>query len=503
MNKAKTYILKNERLLTAVSFGFFVFMMLFNLMHSALWGDEWVEYSISQAGIRSGTMYGRIVGTFQPPLYNFIMHFWLKISTSLFWFRFFNVVIGSISFVFLYLTIKTLISKKAACLTTGVLAVCYNWVYCIQECSEYALMLCCVFGAIFFYVKCLEGFSYPKAAGFILSCVLAMYSQYGAVFVIVPLLILFFLGNVTDAGSDIRRKLTLILAYVFSLVFFAAPLYLKFARLQMAGNEISKHTVTLGHNLLTELPFTFGQIAAYLFGLNTGNVWPVLFGVMGWAAFILTILIIKGNADRTKKSLLMAMWIGYLAHYLLVQAHIYAMLHPNQSSGFFSRYSYFYIPIMSVIFPVLIHEGRGLIRYNGSFVKYAAVCFSCFVIGISTFAVLKNWHKSYDDKYAGIWMENEGWQDTTYVFGVARYGFNYYVTHADGYKDGFLDKTEYMSETVSDEKLAKRFWAWNSNWGNSGWKGTVERARQLGYTVEIYDDSGSAGQLAYCFLPSE
>ena len=59
--------IKKRNCFIVILFAFFVFMMVFHITHSALWGDEWNEYYFSQASIRNGDMYKRIIGTYQPP----------------------------------------------------------------------------------------------------------------------------------------------------------------------------------------------------------------------------------------------------------------------------------------------------------------------------------------------------------------------------------------------------------------------------------------------------
>lgn len=66
---------KKERNFLFIVFGFFLFTMLFRLTHSALWGDEWVEYQFSQACISTGELYMKVINTFQPPMYNHVMHY--------------------------------------------------------------------------------------------------------------------------------------------------------------------------------------------------------------------------------------------------------------------------------------------------------------------------------------------------------------------------------------------------------------------------------------------
>ena len=119
---------------------------------------------------------------------------------------------------------------------------------------------------------------------------------------------------------------------------------------------------------------------------------------------------------------------------------------------------------------------------------------------LSAYSTLKNWNKALDNQFADIWMENNGWENTTYLYGTASYGFNYYVSHADGYRDGYLNNA---TTSVDNNNLPLCFWAWRTNWGGDGWQSTIDRAKELGYTVTIYKDYGYSGQLAFCSYDGE
>ena len=118
------------------------------------------------------------------------------------------------------------------------------------------------------------------------------------------------------------------------------------------------------------------------------------------------------------------------------------------------------------------------------------------ISAVSFFGVVKNWNKAYDDQFAEIWLENEGWKDTTYIYGI-KYGFYYYIKDSENYQESYLVN---VTTKVDNENLPESFWAWRTNWGGDGWKITIDKARELGYEVTIYNDSGYAGQLAYCTL---
>ena len=497
MNTKIKKMIKNEQMQLFFCFLFFLFMCVFNLMHSSLWGDEWVEYYYSQKAIKTGDMYNAIISTFQPPLYNFVMHFWLKINQSLIWFRLFNVVIGLLSAVFIYKANRMLYTKKIGILSITVLAVCFHWIYCIQECSEYALMLMCLCAAIYYYVSCNVCFNYLKFIGFILFSVLAIYSQYGSVFVAIPLLALFFVKYMFDSKNDLKEKFIIIAVYGISFLLFAVPLYLFFLSKQLEHNGITENTVSFNGSIIRDIPFVLGQILGYLFGMNEGTVWPIVFSIISVIVLVLcTMIIINLKIDWSKRSIIIALALGYVLHFVLVQLHIYSMIHPGQSAGFFARYSYFYIPIFCVAIPIIIYENKHIFAETSILKKYAASILILCILIVSFINVIKNWNKANDDVYIKIWEENEGWNDYTYLYGV-KYGFYYYVKQLDNYDESLLDK---VSKSVDNENLPKHFWAWRINWGGDGWQTTVDKARSLGYTVTIYDDSGYAGQLAYCTL---
>ena len=117
-------------------------------------------------------------------------------------------------------------------------------------------------------------------------------------------------------------------------------------------------------------------------------------------------------------------------------------------------------------------------------------------LSVSFTNIIKKWKKALDDEFIEIREENEGWNDHTYLYGVS-YGFFYYVTQLDTYKEDYLDR---VSTSVNNSNLPPRFWAWQINWGGDGWRTTTNIARSIGYIFTVYNDSGYEGQLAYCEL---
>lgn len=478
---------------TGISFTFLFFSMVYNLMYSAPWGDEWVEYNVSQLNLVDGSMYNSIIGTFQPPLYNFLMHFWLKLNNSILAFRLFNVVLGVISSIALFKGLINITNRFIANISIILLGTTYTYIYCIQECSEYALMLTFLFWAIYFFIECDRDNTRKKQIFFILMCVGAMYSQYGAFFIVLPLLLFNFIRNYK---SDIKW---IFKAYLLSFIFFVIPLYHFFAKIQIGNNQITNNSnISISFELIKNLPLIFGDILAYFYNmLYKTEFTSNCFRLLGIVILISAVYLISNKkVSFEKKYLLLTMVISYTLFYFLVSYNIYAMIHPNESLGFTSRYTYFFMPLFCFVFPIIINE---IIKISK---QYAIKCITSIatiliviLLFISTYpSILNNWHKAYDDEFAKIWGYNSGYNDTTYLIGgLAGTAFNYYVS-----KSGCeLQQNVFYEDSIDLNNLPERFWLWRTNWANNIWQETVDYAKASGYLVEIYANH-SSGQLARC-----
>lgn len=102
---------------------FLLLVISYKLANASLWGDEITEFlyskylfempdSVPDMGWNLHNMYERIVFTFQPPLYNIVMYFWLKFSDSEWWLRAFGVLMGLIGGVGTYISINKVTKSK-------------------------------------------------------------------------------------------------------------------------------------------------------------------------------------------------------------------------------------------------------------------------------------------------------------------------------------------------------------------------------------------------------
>lgn len=179
---------------------------------------------------------------FHPPLYHYLVYFWLRIGKEEWWLRTTSVFAGMFSVYFTYLFSKKLLDKKIGLFTALFLATSPFHVYYSQELRPYALS--CLLAIISFYLFIdtmyeKKKFSFP----FVLVNILGLYTLYFFPFVLISqFLFLLFLK---------REK----------LAFWA------------------KHTIFSFLAFLPWLPFFINQLKEGSNWARASSVWPKMVSV--------------------------------------------------------------------------------------------------------------------------------------------------------------------------------------------------------------------------------
>lgn len=477
---------------------FFIFTMCYQLMHSGLWGDEWVEYTVSMQSIRDGSMFASVRETYQPPLYNIVMHFWLSVNTSLLWFRSFNIAAGIASGIFMFLTVRRLCGFRSALYALTALACCYRWIYCIQECSEYALMLTFLSGALYFYVRAYEDGKTTDCLMMVLFCVAAIYTQYGAAFAAVPMLSIYFISVFLRRDILLRRKAAAAVIYGSAAVFGAVPLMRNYLFAQMMRNELLEKPHPDWRRMLGDIPTALGKILGYFYAADKAEALYTIYTVLGIVILAAAVLLVVNKKEEPlARSLALILLLCYLLHVAAVVSEIYGVTHPGNVKGYPSRYSYFYMQLFVVVFPVL---ASFIFKNIAERVKRPAALFLGAAGGVLLFISLYylsfNWEKALDDRFADIWYERGGMQEVTFLTGRPHTGAEYYITHHEGYRKGDMDL---VMTSISIEELPDSFYIWDTNWGGEMLEPLLESAADRGYRTEYLLQGGEYGDsLIYC-----
>ena len=153
---------QSEYLILIIVVVVFFLLYLTQLTQSGLWYDEAIEYLYSKfltgkvaCGGDTTNMYERICLTYQPPLYNILMYFWLLFFDSEWLFRLPGVIITFIGSLGIYFGIKHISTWKWGIAGMIVFLMSSSVIYYALECAEYNLLLCMESWALYFLIRCL------------------------------------------------------------------------------------------------------------------------------------------------------------------------------------------------------------------------------------------------------------------------------------------------------------------------------------------------------------
>ena len=426
-------IRRRESILTGVAFAFYLFITCYKLTNASLWVDETVEYWYSKimfgpipfdgnGAVGTTNMYQRIISTYQPPLYNVIMHFWLKVSDTEWWFRFFGVVMGFLGMIGIYKSVKKISNAFFAAIAVVFSATVYQLVYYWQECSEYCLMLGLLCWTLYFWILLLQEANRKNIILFTVSAIVSVYSQYGAAFPVLVMAVVAFLVIIWTKNK--KNIVAICISYVSALIFAALPLYFFFLRPQMLEqSEGVKNSFIVGTDLLKDVFYKLQVVFKWNFvSYYSEEVTWILFMIL-ICGIVVSLIFSKSQIIRLLIIMNICTWVCY---YVVTKLGIYAF------GSFGNRYGLFFIPSWIVIFFGVGYDlysilERGILKKWDLHNIFVGICL-CFVF---CYAILSwnlkledNWKKENIRGAVNAWYEQNAAKKSTIVYYGADSGFD-------------------------------------------------------------------------------
>ena len=427
---------------TLISFLIYFFVTLHNLTHASLWYDETIEYWFSKIMFgptpfdNMGSMYERIVITYQPPLYNFLMFFWLKISSSEWWFRFFGVVAGFTFNLALFKTIYRVGDAFFANCAVIFSVFSFQLVYYWQECSEYCLVLAMLAWAIYYFFRCLKEQKRRDYILFTLFCSLAIYSQYGAVFLVLPMAF-YLLFSAKD------RRLMLVITQVYSafLLLAGIPLIAFFLVKQMKhqqNNGLTSIPELIGGGYTTDFVGRFRDVFRWNFFSFLGMYKTELILVTVCLLTLFILVVVKGKDIAIVTALMLGSFIFY---YFTVRKGLYSY------GQYGNRYNLFLIPIEIVFLFCLTST---IFNWIKPYMKtsFQMICIACLIFySITSWnsSIKNNWSKEDIRGAVSYWFQEKGTETNTLVYPFGSSGFSYYIRENEKHDEDVENKVVYMA----------------------------------------------------------
>lgn len=424
---------------------------LFKLNYTPLWQDEAAEFycSVATYGPITGvsdllTMYERGLSIQQqPPLYNWVMMIWIFFGESEFWIRFLGVMLVFISTLVLFYTINRLTNPYIASLSVVVFSSIYVIQFYIKEASEYSLMF--IFTALIMsvYISILAEPTKKKALCFTVLCVLAIYTQYGTAFLIVPMAIQLWVYYLKRKEYKIL-KLSII-SEIIAAIGLGLPL-VYFYLLPQTNNPVStigtSYPIDIkdGNLIIDFFDSIMWTIRWFLLDYNRdgarfeGFIWLLVFVLLALFIFVH----IKTKDDRLKYLIRCNLWV-YLIYYVCTTLTIYAYGWFGNRYGFFMFHLLFITIVWSIYeFIQMIKDSQirnCSLKKGGSVLNIAVVIVSLLFCIYGVKRVNDHWDKMDLRTVVSYWYENDCSDIPLFVNVNQRYSFTYYFTHNDNYSE--------------------------------------------------------------------
>ena len=169
-------------LLAIVLIGFF--LRIYQLGTQSIWYDEAYSLWISKLAVTQ--MVQTTAGDVQPPLYYFLLHYWMIVfGTSASAVRLLSVLFGVLAIPMIYVVGRQLFNKEAGLVGALILALSSFNIWYSQETRMYSLMVFLTLLSMFFFLCFLQRSALAVSAGYVLSTVLLLYTHYYGVFVVI------------------------------------------------------------------------------------------------------------------------------------------------------------------------------------------------------------------------------------------------------------------------------------------------------------------------------
>lgn len=155
---------------------------------------------------------------FAPPLFHFLLHFWLYLGKTEFIARSFSALVGVLSIPMIYLIGKELYNEKVGLFSAILIATSPLIVWSSQIARNYSLFLLMTLCSVYYFIKILNNPDSGKKVwfGYITSTLMMMYAHYFAFLIVITenFLTVLFSRNKKSIKHWIYSQLSLLILYI-------------------------------------------------------------------------------------------------------------------------------------------------------------------------------------------------------------------------------------------------------------------------------------------------
>lgn len=417
---------KRQKYLICIPILVFAFALrMWEIDARSMWFDESVEYWTSTVGLRD--LPATVTTSFQPPLYSFLLHFWLNFGPNAIWLRFLSVAFSVLGLLGLMVLGRRLFGIRGSVVAGLLMATLPTEIKYAQEVAEYALMTFMLSWVLLSLFRAIRISTWKAWGIWGIFCVMAVYSHYGAAISVFVLSFITFIENIFLHKLEKLRKQASVM--ILSLVLGLPLSY--FLPKQLLAQR--RNTVVLGDFIYEIKSLIENAGKTFLFPL-TGEPfsslpkWLPLLGI--GSILLLSLVMLLFCQDKDLKRVFLWFWGGYLVYYWSVRASLYAY----GNYGF--RYMLILLPLFVTLITAVITK---LYEFRFPFAKAIAIGLLFLIIALEIYSLPNRsisektrnytaWPETQDAREVVLyWRQHSSYDTPTYIYYGAAPAFRYYA----------------------------------------------------------------------------
>jgi uncharacterized membrane protein len=402
-------------------------LRVWDLNASSLWFDEAVEYWTAIVPVTE--ISSQVLIALQPPLFSFILHFWLLWGTEIVWMRMLSVIFSMLTIVGVMHLAKQIGGRRAGLIAGFIASILPVEVRYAQDVGEYALMLC----MLVWYLNFLnQAFRRPTWKAWILWVIFttaSAYTHYGTIIVMGASGLYVWLSNLYRRTSRalIQQTVAATIALVLNLPFLFGFFSSQF------GRTYQNATATPYSNFTNELQHGLEALVDTFLFQFTGWPFSNMPKLLGMSLVVVIVLLASLLSLRRyqyiERYFFGWLLVSFLLYFTLTRLGLYA----------YGQFGFRYALIMSSLFTVVTAITIDhYIRWQKNWLALALLGFVSVICLYNlpnrslsdTTRPEQLWPERSDVReIAAFWARNRDDTQPTYVYYVAVPEFRYFSYH--------------------------------------------------------------------------
>jgi 4-amino-4-deoxy-L-arabinose transferase-like glycosyltransferase len=390
-----------------------VFFRIYRLGEQSLWLDEARSFQRANQGIHA--LWVNQPKESNPPLYDILFHFYLRISgkNNEFALRFLSALIGILLIPLIFFTGKHIFGVKAGLISALIVAISPQHIYYSQDAKMYALLALLSLASFSSYYLALEKNGYLHWASYIITTIALIYTHNMGIFLFLAQVFIF----ATLFKKVHTRRWNFLISCLSIAIFLLPRIFSWFALISIDANPWIQ-PVSFKDIIYTPYYFSvlsWGMQITYLVSIALVIALPI------YSFVFLRGIFTRNKNDNGKETLFTEFdKLKFVLIYLLVPFILALLVSLKRPIYVVGRYDMFIFPAFCLI------SGMGLAKIKQANLRVILLAGIVIASVLSLHDYYYVFRKSNDRKVANYLQSHINRDDILIFTDLSAYSFNYY-----------------------------------------------------------------------------